>query len=65
MPPGRGDRAHKTRTQAVVVLFRIPDLTAMDRNEPAGAASLNRRVQDPTKETFNNVSIAFNARSAG
>jgi hypothetical protein len=36
----------------------------MDRNEPAGAASLNRRVQDPTKETFINVLSVFSARFA-
>jgi hypothetical protein len=37
----------------------------MDRNAPANAASLNWRVQDPTKETFIDVLNVFNARFPG
>lgn len=56
---------NKTKTQAVAVLFRTPDLTTTDVNEPADAATLNRLVRDPTKETFINVLSVFSASFAG
>jgi hypothetical protein len=56
---------NKTKTQAVAVLFRTPDLTTAEGNEPADAETLNRLVQDPTKETFINVLSVFSARFAG
>jgi hypothetical protein len=56
---------NKTKTQAVAVLFRAPDLTTTDGNEPADAKTLNRLVQDPTKETFINVLSVFSASFAG
>jgi hypothetical protein len=56
---------NKTKTQAVAVLFRTPDLTTTDGNEPADAATLNWLVQDPTKETFINVLSVFRARFDG
>ena len=55
---------NKTKTQAVAVLFRTSDLATTDGNEPADAETLNRLVQDPTKETFINVLSVFSARFA-